>query len=281
MLRTILVLGRVSNLPTVWTNVLVGWFLAGGEWDWRLSGLIVGVSLLYVAGMTLNDAFDAEWDRKHAPERPIPSGAISERAVWLLGACQMILGAGFVVFLSPASWPWLTALTAAILLYDWVHKKTAWAVLLMGACRALVYLLAAVAAKGVWELSTGILFWSTGMGIFVIGITMAAKGERTGGKVRWLALLPLAAPVFGAWAVSSFWSMAMAVSGWGVITLVIRLHSKRKDEFSVGNSIAVLIASICYFDAISLLGAPEIGAFFASFGCLILTRILQRRIPAT
>ena len=26
-------LGRVSNLPTVWTNVLAGVVLAGGEWQ--------------------------------------------------------------------------------------------------------------------------------------------------------------------------------------------------------------------------------------------------------
>ena len=29
-LRTLLVLGRVSNLPTVWSNCFAGWLLAGG-----------------------------------------------------------------------------------------------------------------------------------------------------------------------------------------------------------------------------------------------------------
>ena len=57
-LRTLLVLGRVSNLPTVWTNVAVGWFLSGGGWTAELGWLLAGMSFVYIAGMTLNDAFD-------------------------------------------------------------------------------------------------------------------------------------------------------------------------------------------------------------------------------
>ncbi len=42
-LATLLRLGRVSNLPTVWTNVLAGAVLAGGDWrDWRLGVVLVG-----------------------------------------------------------------------------------------------------------------------------------------------------------------------------------------------------------------------------------------------
>ena len=61
-LRTLLVLGRVSNLPTVWTNCLAGWLLGGGG-DWtRFAWLCAGATLVYVGGMFLNDAFDAEFD---------------------------------------------------------------------------------------------------------------------------------------------------------------------------------------------------------------------------
>jgi len=51
------------------------------------------------------------------------------------------LGAG-------ASAPWVLALIAAILLYDAIHKTTPLAVIVMGACRAGVYLVAASAAVG-------------------------------------------------------------------------------------------------------------------------------------
>ena len=82
-LRAILILGRVSNLPTVWSNVVVGWLIGGGLFGWPILWIVVGVSLLYWGGMTLNDAFDAKWDRENAPERPIPSGAISRPATWI------------------------------------------------------------------------------------------------------------------------------------------------------------------------------------------------------
>src|SRR5205085_11052794 len=75
-LRTLLILGRVSNLPTVWSNCLAGWILGGGGQLGRLMVLCAGATFLYTGGMYLNDAFDAEFDLQHRPERPIPSGAI-------------------------------------------------------------------------------------------------------------------------------------------------------------------------------------------------------------
>ena len=88
--KALLLLGRVSNLPTVWSNCLAAWLLAGAAlvesadvqgFAW----LIAGATLLFLAGMFLNDAFDVQFDREHRPERPIPSGAISGKAVWVLG----------------------------------------------------------------------------------------------------------------------------------------------------------------------------------------------------
>ena len=76
--RTYLRLGRVSNLPTVWTNVLAGIVLAGGPLEpGTLAALVVALSLFYVGGMYLNDAFDRTIDARERPERPIPSGLIS------------------------------------------------------------------------------------------------------------------------------------------------------------------------------------------------------------
>src|SRR3954467_6738794 len=56
---TLLKLGRVSNLPTVWSNVLAGTALALGViQDWRTCMVVLAMSLLYVGGMYLNDYFD-------------------------------------------------------------------------------------------------------------------------------------------------------------------------------------------------------------------------------
>ena len=69
-LRTLLVLGRVSNLPTVWSNCLAGWWLGGGGNFGKLPLLLFGASALYTGGMFLNDAFDAESDRQRRPSGP-------------------------------------------------------------------------------------------------------------------------------------------------------------------------------------------------------------------
>ena len=79
-------LGRVSNLPTVWSNVLTGMALAGtATADGRLLILVASLSLFYVGGMFLNDAFDHDFDAKARPERPIPSGQASAAQVHAFG----------------------------------------------------------------------------------------------------------------------------------------------------------------------------------------------------
>ncbi len=43
-LRSLLILGRVSNLPTVWSNCLAGWLLSGGGGAIRFVLLCLGAS---------------------------------------------------------------------------------------------------------------------------------------------------------------------------------------------------------------------------------------------
>src|ERR1041385_1224412 len=89
---TVLILGRVSNLPTVWSNCLAGWLLGGGGSALRFGLLSLGASFLYIGGMFLNDAFDSEFDSQHRKERPIPSGSITVGKVWGWGLGWLIAG---------------------------------------------------------------------------------------------------------------------------------------------------------------------------------------------
>src|SRR6185295_9438522 len=85
-LVTLLKLGRVSNLPTVWTNVLAGTVLAADTVQgWRFAVVLLAMSLLYVGGMYLNDYFDRAIDAAERPSRPIPAGEISAAAVAAFG----------------------------------------------------------------------------------------------------------------------------------------------------------------------------------------------------
>lgn len=69
----LLKIGRVSNLPTVWTNVLAGACLAGLHTDLpQLLWVMLAITLFYTGGMYLNDAFDADIDARERPAVPFP-----------------------------------------------------------------------------------------------------------------------------------------------------------------------------------------------------------------
>src|SRR6266404_7405681 len=113
-LRTLQVLGRVSNLPTVWSNCLAGWWLGGAGHPEKLPLLFVGATLLYIGGMYWNDAFDEEFDLQFRKERPIPAGRISLETVWRLGMLWLGTGAFTLVCAGRATGAFGLVLLAAI-----------------------------------------------------------------------------------------------------------------------------------------------------------------------
>jgi len=179
-------LGRVSNQPTVWTNVLAGIVLAGSAGASALSVfvLIAGMAFMYTAGMFLNDAFDADFDRRHRPDRPIPSGEVPTSNVFTAGFAFMVLGMLLVVGTSipagggAAAAASCIALAAAIVLYDWWHKDNRFGPLVMGVCRMLVYITAAIAVTG--TLSTRVVGAALVALCYLIGLTYVAKQETLG-----------------------------------------------------------------------------------------------------
>ncbi len=105
----------------------------------------LAIALLYVAGMALNDAVDASIDQRERPERPIPSGRISRRAAYVFVGTTFSLGLALLAACGPPALCAGLILTAVIIAYDIMHKKRPASVVLMGACRGLVYLVAAAA----------------------------------------------------------------------------------------------------------------------------------------
>ena len=177
--RTLLVLGRVSNLPTVWSNCLAAWILTAGlragssAWPMLLL-LITGCSALYLSGMYLNDAFDVSFDTLHRPERPIPSGRISRRTVTILGIAWL---AGGLLLLAPVSGGWAWSLAGAILLYDAIHKKSAIGLLLMAGCRALIYPMVGTACGGSASLPAMLWVASGCMALWVLVLSILARSN--------------------------------------------------------------------------------------------------------
>ncbi len=174
--RAYLLLSRISNLPTVWSNVLAGSVLAAATPRWPVFGRIaVGVSLMYTAGMFLNDAFDFESDAVARPDRPLPAGDVSLAAAFAVGTVLMAAGELIVAvnggFGGPALWG--LGLAAAIVYYDVRHKRDRFGPLVMGICRGLVYCVAASAVAS--TLTPAVFGFAAVMTAYVLSLTLVAK----------------------------------------------------------------------------------------------------------
>ena len=279
--RTLLVLGRTSNLPTVWSNCLAGWWLGGGGDVKRLTPLLLGATLVYVGGMYLNDAFDAEFDAQFRRERPIPSGAISLALVWRIGAG--LLGAGTVCLVSLG---WTTAILALMLalcvvVYDAVHKLITVSPVLMAACRFLLYLVAAsTAMDGV----TGYAVWcGFALAGYIVGLSYIARVESTRGRLRYWPCVLLAAPIALALVMNAgeYAKPALLVS----IILGLWLAKCLRYTFggmdrNVGFTVAGLLAGIPWVDLLAVAYCPK--RFAAVFiGLFLAAVVFQRYVPAT
>lgn len=280
-LRALLVLGRVSNLPTVWSNCLAGWWLGrGGEYTTLLQ-LMAGASALYIGGMYLNDAFDADFDRQHRQERPIPSGVVSATQVWIFGIAWLLLGIALLATHSGKSATLTLLLVGAILLYDAVHKLVAFSPVLMALCRFLLILLAA--SFGQFEID-GLAIW-TGLVLagYIIGLSYIARRESTQGPIRFWPLIPMAAPLVLAYIVNAgphrdnARLLALVLILWVLKSLKpLWLSSHR----NVGQVVSHLLAGICLVDLLAVADVPrEFGLLF--LGCFGLSLLFQRFIPAT
>lgn len=279
--RTLLVLGRVSNLPTVWSNCLAGWWLGGAGSLARLPFLFIGVTLLYVGGMFLNDAFDEQFDRQHRQERPIPSGKIPAGLVWRWGFGLLAVGELFLLGCGVTTGVLGLALALCILLYDAIHKAITFSPMLMGACRFFVYVIAA--SVGAWGVSGWAIWSGLALGIYVIGLSFIARRETGRGPSQYWPVGLLAAPVLLA--------LMMNVGAYRtpalLLSLVLTLWVLRclrtvywTSSVNVGRAVAGLLAGIVLVDWVAAVGPPrELG--YAFIGLFLSALLVQRFVPAT
>lgn len=280
-LRTALRLGRVSNLPTVWTDTLAGVLLAGAA---GLGGefalLLAAFTLFYTGGMFLNDAFDAAIDARERPERPIPSGVVTRGAVFGWGFAQMAAGIALLALVGAAPALAGLALAAAIIYYDWNHKANPLSPLVMGLCRVLIYVGAGLAYASalpppLWA-GAGLLL------CYLIGLTYVAKQENLERVENLWPLVFLAAPVaWGAWGAwqapvtAPFW---LAFTGWSLWALSLL---RRRAKGDIPRAVVSLIAGIALLDAMLIAGAGAPGFALLAVAAFGVTLFLQRYVAGT
>ena len=221
-------LARAGNFPSVWSNALAALVLSSPDAAWpspgRLAVALLAGSLAYAGGTTLNDVFDAEFDRKRRPERAIPRGLISRGTAAVVGGGQLALGLGLLVGAGASAWA-AAGLAATILLYDWLHKRWAGSVLLMAGCRLMLAVTIATLPGQV--ITPVFLGWVGGLYIYIVVLSVLARreyhpgapAEKLGKIVRkLLAFIPLvdalALVVAAAWIPAACCAAAGPLGRW-------------------------------------------------------------------
>ena len=281
-LVTLLKLGRVSNLPTVWTNVLAGTVLAADTVQgWRFAVVLLAMSLLYVGGMYLNDYFDRAIDARERPGRPIPAGDITANAVAAAGFAMLCAGVVLVAATGVLAAVMGLVLAALIVAYNLFHKGVALSPVTMGLCRAFVYFGAAAAVSG--EVSRPVMLAGFALTAYVAGLTYAARQESLDRVGNLWPLVLLAAPMVlaltalreGAGAIAIF----LGLIGWS--GYAVYLLAKRPMPGAVPRAVGALIAGISLVDAAFLAGIGAIMPAFAAVAGFVATMELQRYIAGT
>lgn len=276
--RAWLALARVSNTPTVVADAIAGAALASAHARAGTVALVaVAVALFYTGGMILNDVLDEAVDRRVRPERPLPAGLVSRRAATLAAVAAFAAGLALLAPAGAGAVAAGAALVALIVLYDAWHKANPLSPVLMGGCRALVYVVAAVAVGG--TLDARLLAAAALLLLYVVGLTQVAKEEGRARLARW-PVLAVAVPVL--WWAHALPRLAVALllvafAAWAARALWLALSRGR-----VGPAIGALIAGIALYDALAVAaaggGAAALSACVAAF---VLTVALQTRIAGT
>lgn len=311
-LKSWLVLTRCSNLPTVWSNVISGWLLGIAAVihtptlvvPRALSGtlfiLLLGISLLYVAGMILNDVFDYEWDCKNRPERPLPSGVISRSKAKWVGTFILLLGLALSAFSAGRFFKLTFLLTIFILWYDVAHKGNPLAPVIMGICRALLPMIGfMVAARdGIYELPSTVYVYAAVLGIYTYALTWVAKHELTPHRnsqwiERVLFLIPLPLIIYGNY---TYWSLGAVITYtiWIIFsnyrhpipTGISARVADRIAAFSlldsvVSGTILLMIAPFCGTESMTHVKEVAWLAVLAPPICFGMTVWLRKFIPST
>ncbi|HEX3244036.1 MAG TPA: UbiA family prenyltransferase [Chloroflexota bacterium] len=272
---------RISNSPTIVSNVLVGAALAGiAQPTQPVVLLIVAMILYYTAGMILNDVCDFSWDREHRPTRPMPAGLVPRSAGTAAVVALFVVGT-FLAWLAGGLNSLLSGLVliGLIVFYDAWHKSNPLSPWVMAACRVMVYVTAFVAFA--WPLTSSLAIACLLLVLYMGGLTAIAKTEaHPGTRGYFSAAILFMGPFFYGQRGGSLESLVLAtfLAGW----ILFSLHTVYgTQERNIGLAIGRLIAGISLFDALVLtsVGATTLVTLaIVAFG---LTLVFQRYVEGT
>ena len=226
--------------------------------------------------------FDRAIDARDRPGRPIDAGEIRASSVMLIGFGLLAVGIVLMITFGLGAVLCGLLLAGVIVLYDVWHKGNRLSPVVMGLCRALVYVGTGVAVAG--GISNATLIGAAALACHVAGITYAAKQESLDRVGNLWPLVLLAVPLIAA--------LPVLFDGWMTIVAfvlllaadaaAIRLLVKRPSPGAVPLAVSGLIAAICMVDALAIAAAG--GGIVIVAICALgypLTRLFQKSIPGT
>jgi 4-hydroxybenzoate polyprenyltransferase len=154
-------------LLLLWPTLGALWVAAGGFPGWHLLAVFVlGTILMRSAGCCINDVADRDFDRhvKRTAQRPVTSGAVSNREALAVGAVLALLAFALVLTTNATTIGMSFAALAITLAYPYAKRFVAMPQAVLGLAfgmgmpMAFAAVLGEVPALG-WVLMLGNLFW--------------------------------------------------------------------------------------------------------------------------
>lgn len=184
---------RVTHpFPTLANGLAVVLFAAVAVRGWPPPGatarLALTMLLIQSAIGAANDAADADLDRAAKPEKPIASGALSQRQAWIITLAAAVAAAALAATFGVAAWALAMLGLACGLAYDLRLKRTAWSVVCYLVALPLLPLwvwtaLGRLHAGLLWEYPLGVLI---GLALYLGNTAPDIESDRQAG-VRGLA----------------------------------------------------------------------------------------------
>jgi 4-hydroxybenzoate polyprenyltransferase len=303
LLRQYLALIRLPNVFTAPTNVLTGYFSSVALEDasgTHLVALMVSSSLLYVAGIVLNDYFDLEVDKKERPSRPLASGVIKKEHAMVL-ALAALTAANTICILAVglASFAISVALSGAILAYNYrLKRKDIAGPLTMGTARFLNVILGASPGLGAIIIASNatmpqslwtVVLAATSLFAYVIAIMILSKRETIGSgrqvhvqafSIVLALILAIGILGFALQFHLTFLINLMIFAAAMIFTFRLYLNAVTPAEF-IQKAIRNMIVSIVILDSVFVSGTVGLTFGMATLLFIIPAVVLARRMYVT
>lgn len=279
---------RTPNIPSVACNVLTGILLASIAAPIHIPNAITAITsgiLLYLAGNLLNDWHDRDWDALHRPERALPKN-IFKPSSYLTLAIACCLAALASIAAHPRSLAIAAIILGLILIYTKSHKSSAWAIIPMGLCRALLPVLGYFVCSH-QAVTPNLILISAALLIHTCGLSLVARSESKPSRLFLFAYPLVVATACLATHINNssdwikLWPAALPYLLWTFLALILL----RRSAFT---GVSMLLAGIPLVDLTFLIPfamgpLPSLPwlALCAPPVAFILGKSLQKIVPAT